>query len=76
MNHQVLTKARPYALTPQEINVLTLLVQGQSYKMIAASLLIGFETVKSHMRNLYWKLDVKSATEAVSKALREGLVRF
>jgi DNA-binding NarL/FixJ family response regulator len=63
-----------YQLTQQETKVLQLLVAGKSYKMIAAELIISFDTVKSHIRNMYTKLHVNSGTEAVSKALKDGLV--
>ncbi len=42
--------------------------------MIAAQLGLGFETVRSHIKNLYEKLAVKSNTEAVAKSLRDGLL--
>jgi DNA-binding NarL/FixJ family response regulator len=63
-----------YHLTQQETKVLQLLVAGKSYKMIAGELIISFDTVKSHIRNMYAKLQVNSGTEAVSKALRDRLV--
>ena len=61
-------------LTPREREVLQALVDGLSYKQVAAELGIGIETVRSHIRRLYRKLRVHSATEAVAKALREGRV--
>ncbi|MGZ8545717.1 MAG: response regulator, partial [Flavisolibacter sp.] len=63
-----------YNLSQQEKKVLQLLVDGKSYKMIAADLFIAFDTVKSHVRNIYAKLHVNSGTEAVSKALRDKIV--
>lgn len=63
-----------YHLTTQETRVLQLLVAGKSYKMIAGDLIISFDTVKSHIRNLYAKLHVNSGTEAVSKAVKEGII--
>lgn len=63
-----------YHLTTQEKKVLQLLVNGKSYKMIAAELFVAHDTVKTHMRNIYAKLHVNSGTEAVSKALRDRLV--
>jgi len=61
------------SLTAREQQVLALLVEGFSYKMIAAELAVGLETVRSHIKRVYEKLHVRSATEAVSKALRQGL---
>lgn len=63
-----------YQLTSQETKVLQLLVAGKSYKMIASDLIISFDTVKSHIRNMYAKLHVNSGTEAVSKAIRDKIV--
>ena len=61
-------------LTIREKEVLTRLVNGRSYKMIANDLGISYHTVDSHMRHIYEKLHVGSSTEAVSKALRDRLV--
>ncbi len=63
-----------YQLTMQEKKILQLLVDGKSYKMIAADLFIAVDTVKAHIRNLYAKLQVHSGTEAVSLALRDKLL--
>ena len=56
-----------YRLTNREKEVLTCIVQGLSYKMIGGELGIGYETVRSHVKKIYEKLHVHSATEAVSK---------
>ncbi len=61
-------------LTAQEKKVLQLLVTGKSYKMIAAELFIVKDTVKTHIRSIYYKLQVHSGTEAVSKAIRDHIV--
>jgi DNA-binding NarL/FixJ family response regulator len=61
-------------LSRREKDVLRAMVAGKSYKMIAAQLGIGFETVRSHFKNLYEKLAVKSNTKAVAKSLRDGLL--
>lgn len=63
-----------YQLTERERNILSLMVDGLSYKMIAGRENISYHTVNSHIRNIYDKLHVHSASEAVSKALRERLV--
>jgi DNA-binding NarL/FixJ family response regulator len=68
------TPAKQYNLTSQEKKVLQLLVQGKSYKMIAAELFVAHDTVKSHVGNIYAKLHVHSGTEAVSLALRDKIV--
>jgi DNA-binding NarL/FixJ family response regulator len=61
-------------LTPQETELLKLLVEGHNYKTAAAELAISIHTVSFHLRNIYEKLQVHSKSEAVAKALRERLV--
>ena len=63
-----------YQLTPKEKELLQQLVDGKSYKMIAGKMNISFETVKTHMKNIYKKLHVNSSTEAVAKAIKQKLV--
>jgi len=63
-----------YALTEKERKILSLLVDGLSYKMIAVRENISFHTVNSHVRKIYEKLHVHSLGEAVSKALKENLI--
>jgi DNA-binding NarL/FixJ family response regulator len=62
-------------LTQRESEVLSLLVSGMSNRAIAQRLVVGQETVKSHLRTLYRKLDVAERSAAVAVALREGLFR-
>ncbi len=61
-------------LTPREHDVLTLLVRGYSYKMIAAEQNVSIETVRTHIKNIYDKLHVNSKSEAVAKALQNKIV--
>ncbi len=61
-------------LTHREEDVLRLLVRGLIKKEIADELSISQHTVDMHLRSVYRKLQVRSQTEAVSKALRQGLV--
>jgi DNA-binding NarL/FixJ family response regulator len=61
-------------LTQREKEVLQWLVKGYSYKMIADACQISFDTVRTHIRNIYEKLHVASSTQAVAKALKERLV--
>jgi len=61
-------------LSPREKEILKALVEGMSYKMIAASLDITFGTVHTHIKKIYEKLHVNSKGEAVSKALRQKLI--
>jgi DNA-binding NarL/FixJ family response regulator len=61
-------------LTPRELEVLQLAVQGDDYKQIAEKLFVSFFTVRAHIRNIYDKLHVHSKSQAVAKALKERLV--
>lgn len=63
-----------YKLTEQEKQILKMLVDGHHYKTAAHELGISIHTVSFHLRNVYSKLHVHSKTEAVAKALREGIV--
>jgi DNA-binding NarL/FixJ family response regulator len=63
-----------YQLTLREAEILTLLSQGNSYKLIAAQASISLDTVRTHIKKIYEKLQVHSQTEAVSKAIQEKLV--
>jgi DNA-binding NarL/FixJ family response regulator len=68
------TVQNDYQFTKREKEILALLCKGNSYKMIAVELGISFETVRSYIKKIYGKLQVHSATEAVSKAINEKLV--
>jgi len=61
-------------LTPQEVRLLKLLVEGYSYQAAAAHLRISVNTVREHIRRIYEKLHVHSKSEAVGKALRNRLI--
>jgi DNA-binding NarL/FixJ family response regulator len=63
-----------YQLTPREKEILTLLAEGNSMPRISEQLFLSYETIRSYVKTIYQKLHVASATEAVSKALRENLV--
>jgi DNA-binding NarL/FixJ family response regulator len=73
-NLQPAAPAKDYNLTAQEKKVLQLLVEGKSYKLIAAELMVAVDTIKTHVSNTYAKLQVHSGTEAVSLALRDKIV--
>jgi DNA-binding NarL/FixJ family response regulator len=64
-----------YNLSNREKDVLQLLVQGKSYKMIADELHISYETVHSHIRKIYQKLQVNSVGEAVSKTISKNILK-
>lgn len=61
-------------LTAQELRLLQLLADGHSYQVAGNELDISVNTVRSYIRNIYDKLHVHSKSEAVSKALRHGLI--
>jgi DNA-binding NarL/FixJ family response regulator len=60
-------------LTQRESEILSYMVTGLSNRGIANRLVIGDETVKSHLRSIYRKLEVSDRTSAVATALREGI---
>ena len=64
-----------YDLTPHELRLLKLLVEGHNYQSAAAELGVAFSTINFHMQNIYGKLQVHSKSEAVAKALRQRLVK-
>src|SRR5882724_12238540 len=62
-------------LTPHELRLLKLLVEGHNYKTAAATLGVSFNTICFHIKSIYEKLQVHSKSEAVSKALRNRLIK-
>ena len=64
------------SVTDRELEVLTLLARGKSNKEIGTTLYISQSTVKSHLRNIFTKLNVLSRTEAIATASRQGLVKL
>ncbi len=63
-----------YTLTPHQVRLLKLIVNGHSYKTAAAALGVTPHTISFHLRSIYEKLQVHTKSEAVSKALRSRLV--
>jgi len=63
-----------YNLTLKETEVLRLLADGLSYKMIANKLNMGYDTVHTHIKSIYRKLHVASMGEAISKAIRGKII--
>ena len=68
-------KEATYELTPHEVRLLRMLVEGHSYKTAANELHVSVNTIKFHLRHIYEKLQVHTKSEAVAKALRHGLTR-
>jgi len=60
-------------LTPQELRLLKLLVEGHSYKTAATEMAVSINTIAFHIQNIYAKLQVHSKSEAVARALNEKL---
>ncbi len=72
--HGNFRNAEDYGLTEREKEILSFLVKGLSYKIIADKLSISFHTVNNHVRRIYEKLQVYTQSEAVGKTLREKLL--
>lgn len=68
------SKNKDFSLTKREMEILHLLVEGYNNQAISDKLFISVETVRNHIRHIYEKLQVHSKTQAVVKAIREGLV--
>lgn len=66
----------PDSLSDREIEVLQLMAKGSANKQIAAELTISESTVKTHVANIFQKLDVNHRTEAVTNALQKGIIRL
>lgn len=64
-----------YNLTPREIEVLDMLIQGFDNKMIAEKMFLSTYTIRAHIRNIYDKLHVHSKSQAVAKALKERITQ-
>jgi len=62
------------SLSEREIEVLRLIAQGLSNREIAETLVLAVSTIKTHVNNIYRKLDVNSRTQAVAKSQQLGLI--
>jgi DNA-binding NarL/FixJ family response regulator len=69
--HSVTATTPTESLTKREEEILSYLAKGYLYKEIAGSLNISIETVRTHIRNVYEKLQVRTRTEAILKYLRK-----
>jgi DNA-binding NarL/FixJ family response regulator len=67
-------KNRNSPLTARETEVLELLAKGKSYTTIAEQLFVDKETIRTHIKNIYWKLEVHSKADAIAKATKEKLI--
>ena len=73
--HAAPTEITAGPLTPKEVEVINLLASGARYADVASALDLSINTVRTHVRAIYAKLDVGSRTEAVLSAIERGLVR-
>ncbi len=73
-NQQLLKETNLQILTPREIEVLQMLTNGMSNKIVAQNLHISEHTVKFHISSIFQKLDVSTRTEAVAVGVRLGLI--
>jgi len=67
-------ESNKYDLSPREIEVLQWLTKGYSIKVIASEMNLAFDTIRSHLKNIYSKLHVNCGKEAIAKALGERIV--
>ncbi len=63
-----------YRISSREIEILKCMQAGKKAKQISDELFISYETVRTHIKNIYKKLHVASKTEAVYKALQQGII--
>ena len=66
----------PEILSEREMEVLLLIAKGTGNKLIATSLCIGESTVKTHIQNIFQKLGVSDRTEAVTEAIKKGIIHL
>lgn len=74
MQKKAASDENKYQLTPREKEILTALSEGTSYKTMAAQYFISLDTVRSHIKNIYGKMQVHNQLEAVTRARNEGIV--
>jgi len=67
-------KVNTFNLSDREKEIVSCLVKGMSYKLIADACFISIDTVRGHIRNVYEKLHVHSKSEAVATAIRSKIV--
>jgi len=67
-------KAQNFNLSEREKEILSCLVKGMSYKLIADACFISIDTVRGHIRNIYEKLHVHSKGEAIATAMKGKIV--
>ncbi len=61
-------------LSKREVEILGMIAQGYEYEYIADKLFISFLTLKTHVRNIFYKLEVNKRGQAVAKAVQQRLI--
>lgn len=74
MSEQSAAKTESFNLSEREKEILSCLVKGMSYKLIADACFISIDTVRGHIRNIYEKLHIHSKGEAIAMAIKSKLV--
>ena len=69
----VTPEANDYQLSQREKEILQLMASGENYKTIAGKAFISYETVRTHVKNIYRKLHVTCRSEAIQKAIQQGI---
>ena len=69
-----ITAIETLGLSKREIEVLQLMAEGNSNQEIAAHLFVSLATIKTHISNLFEKMEVKRRTQAIEKAKRLALI--
>lgn len=71
---QIALRSGEDGLSEREISVLKLVANGKANKEIATALSVSEDTVKAHLKNIFAKLDVGDRTQAVTLALKRGII--
>jgi len=74
--NKLVERVRGETVSEREVDVLKLMAQGKSNKEIGSALFISGGTVKSHVKNIFAKLNVNSRAEAVANAAHRGLIQL
>jgi DNA-binding NarL/FixJ family response regulator len=64
---------KQFALTPREVEIIRMIKEGLSTTEIAERLFLGQETVKTHRKNIYYKLSISKSTELIKFALENNI---
>ena len=76
LSHRAAQGPDHLALSEREVEVLQLMARGSANKQIAGDLSISESTVKTHVANIFQKLEVSHRTEAVTKAMSQGIIKL